>query len=169
MAFGDPAHRRGIATVDILGVIALTLVMMALAVSAVRTYSARSEISRTLLAVAPVQALISYSFERTGVPPASEDDVPGLNDAIAGYRVVETIEVEHGRIAIRYDHDAVTSLRGKTLYLTPFETTDGRVVWICGDGAADVGLYPLGFSGGTNRPTELVAMVEPRYLPSGCR
>jgi hypothetical protein len=164
-----PARHRGIATVEILGVIAATLLMIAVAASALRTHSARSGISNTLLAVAPVQALIAYAFERTGIPPASEHDVPGLQDAIAAYRVIETIEVEHGRIAVHYGPDAVATLRGKTLHLTPFETTDRRVVWMCGDGTADSGLYPLGFASGTNRATELVATIEPHYLPDECR
>jgi hypothetical protein len=164
-----PRTLRGIATLELLAVIAATFVLIAAAVSAVRTYSARSEVSESLLAVAPIQALIAHAFEHSGVPPASENDVPGLQDAITAHHVADTIAVEHGRIQIRYGRDAVTGLRGKSLYLTPFETTDKRVVWVCGDGAREVGLYPLGFAGGTNRTTELVAMIEPRYLPDECR
>ena len=162
-------HVRGIAAIELAAVIAVTLVMVALATSAFVTYSARIEVSRSLLAVAPVEALIAHAFKKTGVPPASEHDVPGLPDALAAHRLLQPIVINHGRIEIRFGSDAVASLRGKTLRLTPFETSDGRVVWRCGDGVADVGLYPLGFVAGTNRATESPTTIDARYLPQACR
>jgi ribosome modulation factor len=164
-----PARTRGLAAIELASVIAVTFVMIALGTSALRTYSARSAISNSLLAVAPVQALVAHAFERAGAPPVSNDDVPGLVDAIAAHGVVETIVVEHGRVEIRYGDDASTGIRGRGVLLTPFETTDGRVVWLCGYRSAEVGLYPLGFAGGTNRPTSLATTIEPRYLPAECR
>jgi hypothetical protein len=162
-------HVRGIATLELIAVLAVTLVMIALATSVYRTYSARSEVRKSLLAIAPVQALIAHAFEGTGVPPASGRDVPGLADALGAHRLMQPIVIEHGKIEIRFGSEAVAGLRGKTLRLTPLETTDGRVVWQCGDGLADLGLYPLGFVGGTNRATEVSTTIEARYLPDGCR
>jgi hypothetical protein len=162
-------NARGIATVELAGIIALTFVMIALATSAYRTYSVRAAVNASVLAVAPVQALIEHAFELTGVPPASERDVPGFSDALTAHRLTQPIAVAHGRIEIRFGSDAAAALRGKTLHVTPFETTDGRVVWRCGARAADVGLYALGFGAGTNRTAGDAPTIEPRYLPDGCR
>jgi hypothetical protein len=160
---------RGLAAIEFAAVIAITVVVMALAASAFRTHSARAAIGTSLLAVAPIQTLIAHQLARNGVPPATNADVVGLVDAIAAYEVVEKIAVEHGRIEIRYGDDAIAGLRGQALLVTPFETIDGRVVWVCGDRRPEVGLYPFGFADGTNRATALVTTIEPRYLPAECR
>lgn len=160
----------GFTTIELVAVVAVTLVMIAVAVSAYRTYSARRDVSKTLLAVVPVQILVVDSFERSGVPPASEHSIPGLQSVVPPqYGPIGSVAVTHGRIEIVFGSGAAASLRGKVLYLTPFETAQGHVTWQCGKNTAEVGLYPLGFVGGTSRATELVTTVEPRYLPENCR
>jgi hypothetical protein len=163
------AHARGIAAIELAGIIALTLTMVALGASAYRTYSARTQVSASLLAVAPIQALIGHAFKRTGIPPPSEADVPSLQDALLAHPPIQPIAIDHGRIEIQFGSDAAAALRGKTLYVTPFEATDGRVVWRCGDLPGDVGLYPLGFAAGTSRATNRPTTIERQYLPDDCR
>jgi hypothetical protein len=112
---------------------------------------------------------VADSFERSGVPPASDHSIPGLQSVVPQDGPIDAVAVKHGRIEIVFGSGAAAGLRGKVLHLTPFETAEGHVVWQCGDSAADVGLYPLGFVGGTSRAPELVTTVEPRYLPEACR
>lgn len=164
-----PARCGGFAVIELVAIVTVTLVMIAVAVSAYRTYSARREVGKSLVAVAPVQVLVTATFERTGAPPASERDIPGLLSVVPALGLIEAVAVTHGRIEVRFGRDASAGLRGKALHLTPFETTDGHVVWRCSDGPADVGLYPLGFAGGTNRATALETTVDVRYLPERCR
>jgi type IV pilus assembly protein PilA len=150
-------------------VIAVTLVMAALAVSAYRTYSVRGEVRAAVAAVAQVQDLVTDAFGRTGMPPVSERDVPGMDGATPRHRSVEAVAITHGRIEIRFGNDADESLRGQSLYVAPFETMDGEVLWLCGNRPPDVGLYRLGLFGGAPPPPPLATTVEPRYLPSECR
>jgi prepilin-type N-terminal cleavage/methylation domain-containing protein len=160
---------RGFTAIELVSVVAVTLVMAAVAASAYLTYPARREVSKTLLTVVPIQILVADSFERSGVPPASEHAIPGLQSVVPQYAPIEEVAVKHGRIEILFGRGAAASLRGKVLHLTPFETAEGHVTWQCGNGAAEVGLYPLGFVGGTSRAVELVTTVQPRYLPGECR
>jgi type IV pilus assembly protein PilA len=164
-----PLRARGIVAIELAAVVVVTLVMAALAISAYRTYSARSEVNRTLVVAAPVQALVAHAFTQTGIPPASNHDVPGLPDALMLDPLAQAIAVKHGRIQIRFGADAAVGLRGKILHVSPLEATDGHIVWQCGDGPSDVGLHPLGFAGGTNHAPEPLTTVEPRYLPDECR
>ena len=143
------------------------MLMIALTVSAYRTYSVRQEVRAALAAVSEVQTLVAHTFDRTGVPLLSEGDTPAL--VSPPHRYIETVTIERGRIAIRFGSDADERLRGRSLYLTPFETVDGEVSWLCGNRPADVGLYPLGLFGGTAPPAQLSTTVEPRYLPVECR
>jgi hypothetical protein len=166
---GTSATASGFTTIELVAVIAVTLVMIAVAVSAYRTYSARRDVSQALTAVVPVQILIADAFERTGVPPASGQELLGLTSVAPTLELIETVAVRHGRVEILFGDGAAATLRGRALHVTPFETSEGHVVWRCGDGVAAAGLYPLGFISGTNRATELVTTVEPRYLPERCR
>lgn len=164
-----PASRGGFTTIELVAVLAVTLIMVAVAVSAYRTYSARRDVNTSLTAVAPIQVLVTAAYNRTGAPPASELDIPGLLSVTPSTGLIDAVGISHGRIEIRFGSDASPSLRHRALLLTPFETTDGQVVWRCGGGPAEVGLYPLGFSGGTNRTTEFITGIDTRYLSERCR
>ena len=69
---GAPSSDRasGIATIELIAIIAITLLMIALAVAAYRTYSMRQEVRAGLAAVAQVERLVVDAFARTGVPPS---------------------------------------------------------------------------------------------------
>jgi hypothetical protein len=165
----DPIGSRGIAAIELAAALAVTSLMIAVTVSAYRTYAVRQEVRRHLLAIHPVQALVIYEFERSGVSPVSEHDLPGLPVTIPHDRAIHAVTIDHGRIEITFGQDAAAGLRGRALRVTPFETSEGQIVWLCGDGPPGVGLYPLGFIGGTNLSAEPLKTVKPRYLPPECR
>ena len=54
------------------------------------------------------------------------------------------------------------------MHVTPFETMDGEVVWICGIRPPDVGLYRSD-SPAADLEAQAGTTVEPRYLPPECR
>ena len=143
--------------------------MAALALSAYRTYAVRGEVQAAVATVRDIQSLVLDAFGRTGMPPASEQDVPGLQGASPLHRSVEAVAIDHGRIEIRFGNDADETLRGESLYVSPFETMNGEVHWLCGNRPPDVGLYPLGLFGGAPPLPPLSTTVESRYLPSECR
>ena len=157
---------RGIATIELGAVVAVTLVLVAVAASAYRTYSVRREVRTTLAAMMPVQELVTDAVARTGVPPASESDMPAT---ALPHQYIESVTIEHGRIAIRFGDDADESLRGRSLSVSPFETMDGEIFWLCGSHRAGVGLYPLGLFGGTRLPERVLTTVDDRFLPPECR
>jgi len=143
--------------------------MAALAVAAYRTYSARADVRTGVAAVARLQNLVKDAFDRTGMPPATEHDVPGLEGATPRDRSIEAVAIENGRIEIRFGNEAATRLRGQSLYVTPFETMEGEVLWLCGNRKPEVGLYPLGLYSGAQPPPPPATTVEARYLPTECR
>jgi type IV pilus assembly protein PilA len=160
---------RGIATIEVTAVIAVTLVMIAVAASAYRTHSVRREVRATLAAVIPVQELVTKAFEQTGVPPASALDVPALRGTAVEQPYIETLKIVHGRIELRFGRNADESLQGRSLAVSPFETMDGEIAWVCGSRPPGVGLYPLGLFGSAVPAAQPLTTVDRRYLPPECR
>ncbi len=81
-------------------------------------------------------------------------------------KYVESVDVDDGQIVIDYGNDANTNaLTGGSadvLVLTPYDTGDGTVAWVCGSATAESGWTQIG--SGANSTT-----VDDAYLPSNCR
>jgi type IV pilus assembly protein PilA len=167
----SPYLSRGFSAIELTIVIAATLLVGALGVSAYRTYTVRTQITESVALAIPVQNRVVAAFRESGVPPADRH-AAGLPFDRAGTLLgqrVEAIDVINGRIELRFGGTADVAINGSTLSLTPFETADQQIVWICGNKLPGVGLHPLGFSGGSHQAVQVLTMIEPRYLPSACR
>jgi ribosome modulation factor len=91
----------------------------------------------------------------------------GHDEAWGNY--VDHVEVVRGRVDIRFGRNADDAIAGRTLSLTPFETADQRIVWLCGNKLPGPGLQPLGFAGGAAEPVQMLTLIEVRFLPPSCR
>jgi type IV pilus assembly protein PilA len=175
-ALRQPRSRRGRRADDgftlLEGVIVLAVSALigAVGVSAVRTYLVRAEIAESIAIARYAQDQVTRAFRRSGTPPASRADAGLSHDGpdSSGRYIAETL-VTDGRIDLVFGTRADWALQGRTLSLTPFETADRQVVWICGSKPPGVGLKPLGFAGGGRVAVQPQATIEPRYLPSACR
>jgi hypothetical protein len=151
-------------------VLAATALVAALGVAALRTYLIRGEITASIELAKHARDQVTRAFRRTGTPPADNAaaHLPGENPSAAGRYVAET-KISDGRIDLVFGAEASEVLHGKVLSLTPFETADQEVVWVCGSKAPGVGLQPLGFAGGGPVAVQASTTVEARYLPPACR
>ena len=165
------SHRpRGFTLVELLLVLGATLLVVAMGMSAYRTYTVRAEIAASLASAAGVQGSVAAAFRRAGVPPADRQSAGLSADGrIEPATVIDSIEVANGRIEIHFGPGADSAIAGRTLSLTPFETADQQIVWICGNKIPSVGLNPLGFAGGARQAVQVLTTIEGRYLPSTCR
>ena len=127
----------------------------------------RTEIAAAIAAMDRVKHAVEQSFQRTGMPPATLADLGARLPQ--GSDLVESVRIENGRIELEFSAAADAALTGQSLYLTPFETVDQDVVWVCGNRLPGVGLNPLGFAGGSNVVEQEPTLIEPRYLPRWCR
>lgn len=165
-----PGGNRGFTVIELSMIVAATAIVAGVGVSAYRTYAVRAEIAASVTVTAPLRQEIERAFRRSGVPPADRT-APALahtNDVELG-DYLQSIGVANGRIELTFGRDANEAIAGRTLSLTPFETADLRVVWICGNKIPGVGLEPLGFAGGAEQATQVLTAIEARYLPSTCR
>jgi|SRR6185503_5835979 len=165
-------HRAegGFTRVEAVLVVAATALVGALGATALHTYLVRAEVEESIAFAQYAQDQVTRAFRRNGAPPADRADA-GLSDDgpdSRGRYVAETW-VRNGRIDLVFGAEADGALEGRTLSLTPFETADQQVVWICGSKPPGVGLKPLGFAGGGPLAVQPPMAIEPRYLPPACR
>jgi type IV pilus assembly protein PilA len=161
---------RGFTRVEAVILVAITTLMGALGVSALRTYLARAEIAESIAFAKYAQHQVTRAFRNTGTPPADRADAGLSNDSpgSAGRFVGETRVID-GRIDLVFGAEADSAIEGRTLSLMPFETADQEVVWVCGNKPPGVGLNPLGFAGGGPLAQQTPTTIEARFLPPACR
>ena len=162
------ASERGLTTIEVVVALAVTGLMLSLIVSAIDTYVVRGQVAESLTLAVPLQHQVALAFRESGVPPG--DDLVGAQPTGGlGSTYLHNIEIIDGRIDLRFGGTADAALAGRVLSLTPFETADLEVVWVCGSAVPGVGLHPLGFSGGSRQAVQAPTSIEPRYLPRACR
>jgi hypothetical protein len=162
---------KGFSVLELGLVVTSSLIVVAVAVAAYRTHGVRAQVAASLAQAEPAQKLVVAAFENTGIPPA-DSAATGLDPTtrhLLGGTYIDFVEVRHGRIDLRFGERADPALAGRTLSLTPFETADQRVVWICGNEEPGVGLNPLGFAGGASQAERPTTTIEARFLPPVCR
>jgi type IV pilus assembly protein PilA len=151
-------------------VVAVTALVAGLGASAYKTYVVRREVTASVGFAADAQEHVTRAFKRYGEPP-SDREASGLPSSRGDShdRYVDWIDVVDGRVDLHFGNEADAAIAGRTLSLTPFETADLEVFWVCGNRVAGAGLKPLGFANGARQAVQVVTPIEPRYLPSTCR
>ncbi|MEO8464934.1 MAG: pilin [Gammaproteobacteria bacterium] len=168
-----PSNARsaaGFTVVELAAVLAVTALIGALGVSAYRTYAVRAEIASGLAGTTSVRDHVTAAFRTIGIPPANRQ-AAGLDlgrDAAWG-DYVDNVDIVRGRVDIRFGGGADGTIAGRTLSMTPFETADQQVIWLCGNQLPGPGLEPLGFAGGAEQPVQVLTLIDVRYLPPNCR
>ena len=83
---------------------------------------------------AAIQQRVARAFERDGTPPPDLEAAGLAADlAEAAAEFVESVQIVNGRIELRFGRSADAAIMGSVLSLTPFETAEQDVVWICGN------------------------------------
>ena len=160
----------GFTLIELAAVLAVTAMIGMLGVSAYRTYRVRAEIASGVTSTTGVRDRVIAAFKTTGIPPANRQATTLGPDRDSNWgEYVDDVEIANGRIDIRYSHAADEAIAGRTLSVTPFETADQHVVWLCGNKLPGPGLEPLGFASGAAQPVQSLTLIDARYLPPDCR
>jgi hypothetical protein len=159
-----PRHRSAITIGELLAVLAATSIVVALVGSAYRTYTVRREVGAGITLANELIPTVTERFLRHGEAPV---ELPA--DWERANPLVESVTIVDGRIDVLYSDSADPSIAGRRISLTPYETVDRSVVWLCGNAMPGPGLEPLGFSGGGRQAIPLPTTIEVRYLSGPCR
>jgi type IV pilus assembly protein PilA len=160
----------GFTLTELVLVLLVTAVIVAVATSAYQTYSIRAEVAAGIGGSENLQAAIAQAYLTERSTPRgmrSLPEHPGGWGSVS--HVVSGVDVVDGRIDLRYGGEADPAIAARSLSLTPYETADLEIVWICGNRIPGPGLKPLGFSAGGRQPVQAATTIEARYLPPSCR
>lgn len=164
----NTARRVSALTLGELGaVLAATSVVAVLAYSAYRTYAVRNEVSAGIVLASELIPAVTEFFQRHGEVPGTLE--PPLGHSAHASPFVESVTIVDGRIDVLYGERADPSIAGGRISLTPYETVERHVVWLCGNETPDPGLQPLGFAGGSRQAAQIPTTIEARHLPGRCR
>jgi len=158
----------GFTVIELVLVLSATLIVAAVGVTALRTHFIRAQIASGVQLASPWRSMVELRFRDSGVVPATWDDLNAGSARVSSV-YVEALEVENGRIDIVFGGDAAGPIAGRSVSLTPYETADQKIVWLCGNDTAGPGLEPLGFASGGPQPAWIASTIAPRYLPPPCR
>lgn len=148
--------------------------LAAIAIPAWQDYTVRTQVAEGLGLAAGYKAQVQEFVGQNGLWPESETvlaDRKALEEAIAGSRYIESIEIWNGTIVIAYGAQANPQIRDHLVSLRPFVAADGGLVWQCGN--AQVGeeeaieARPAG-EAATDSDIGVTSVVD-RYLPASCR
>ncbi|HEX5046446.1 MAG TPA: pilin [Gammaproteobacteria bacterium] len=138
----------------------------AIAIPAYQDYTVRSQVGEGTTLAEGVKLAVAETFIDTGNVPSSLEEAGLPPDRIEG-AYVDSVDINGGRIDIRYGHGSV-KLAGRVLSMTPYEVrSDGEtfIDWRCGQGPVPEGAIR---ALAEYKPGDL-AVDWPVWVPRNCR
>ncbi len=165
-----PSQQSGFTLIELMIVVAIIGILSALAITSYQTYTVRAQVAEGIRVATSAKGSIVEAYVDRGEAPVDRAESgmsPNPGDTEGNY--VSSVIVENGRVGVTFGNNASVQIAGLIVYLTPYETPDGSVVWRCGAAAEPAGLQPMGTSGGGVAASYAASTVDDRFLPSSCR
>ena len=160
--------KNGFTLIELMIVVAIMGILASLAISSYQTYTIRAQVSEALNMAAGAKTPVIDAFNNSGRPPADRSEA-GMTSAATDTRgsYVESVDVDNGRVDIKFGNSAHQAIFGKTLSLTPYMSGTGSFIWRCGLAAEPPDTEILG--GGGVEAVYTAPDLPARYLPKSCK
>ncbi|MEM7279698.1 MAG: pilin, partial [Pseudomonadota bacterium] len=150
--------QQGFTLIELMIVVAIIGILAAIAIPAYQDYTIRAQVTEGMNLAAAAKAAVAEDFLNEGAAPTNRVDAGMSANAVDTQgKYVASVNVADGQIVITYGNDANAQINNEVLLLTPYETADLSITWVCGRDTADVG-DPMGTSGAVN--------VTPAHVPA---
>jgi Tfp pilus assembly major pilin PilA len=131
--------------------------LAAIAIPAYQDYTIRAQVTEGLNLATSVKADVAEYRAQHGRWPDQAD----LGGEMPSGKYVESVGVAAGSVVIRYGNQANSNIAAQRLALSPGMTSEGEIIWACGNAPQVPGAEPAGGPAGSDLPD--------KYLPARCR
>jgi type IV pilus assembly protein PilA len=163
--------QKGFTLIELMIVVAIIGILAAIAIPAYQDYTIRAQVSEGLNLAAAAKAAVAETFLNRGAAPVNREAAGmSANATDTNGKYVTQVNVNNGVIEIMYGNEANARIgaANETLFLVPWVTPDGSVVWQCGGAPDPMGSATM-MSGATAGGGTLEGPDFVRYLPAACR
>lgn len=162
--------RNGFTLIELMIVVAIMGILASMAISSYQTYTIRAQVSEAVNMAAGAKTPVIDAFNNTGRPPtdrAAAGMTPTPEDTRGAY--VASVNVDKGRVDVKFGNNAHQAIFDKTLSLTPYMSGSGSYIWRCGLAPEPTADNIMIMQGGGVETEYTEPDIPARYLPKSCR
>jgi type IV pilus assembly protein PilA len=171
--------QHGFTLVELLITVAIVAILAIISMSAYASFSSRAQVAEAFTVTEGVKHAYNVEYATNGHEATMtlvELDSGWTPQGFQG-QYVEAVDITNGFIRVNFKADIGAPLQGTSLYMTPFETENGVLIWQCGKApaptdASAIPLLPAGTAAGgvvASDATPAATNIPDSLLPSDCR
>lgn len=166
---------NGFTLIELMIVVAILGILSTIAMTSYNNYTIRAQVAEGINLAANAKTPIADSYLMNGEAPANRSEA-GMSadpeDTTGNF--VKSVAIVNGRVDVTFGNRANAVINDTILRVTPYETSNGAVLWRCANAPQPVAsgggnLSTMGTDGGGNAAEYLATTVDDTYLPASCR